>query len=51
MNEVSSWAVNAVKWAYGKDLVCGVGNNTFDPKSTATGEQLAIVMKNFQQMK
>lgn len=51
MDDVSSWAVTAVKWAYGKDLVCGIGNNKFDPKGPATGEQLAIVLKNFQQMK
>ena len=44
---VSSWAVEAVKWAAGSKLCNGKSNNVLDPTGTATRAEVAQMMMNF----
>ncbi len=44
---VSSWAVSAVKWAVGSNLIAGVGGSRLAPRNTATRAQVAQIMMSF----
>ena len=44
---VSSWAVDAVKWAVGSGLVNGVEGNALAPQGTSTRAQAATVLMRF----
>ncbi len=44
---VSSWAISAMQWAVGYNLISGVGNEKLAPKSSATRSQLAQIMMQF----
>ena len=44
---VSSWAVDAVKWAVGTGLVNGVEGNALAPQGTSTRAQAATVLMRF----
>lgn len=46
--DVSSYAVNAMKWAVGHKLMAGT-NKGLEPKSTATRAQVAVVLKAFNE--
>lgn len=43
---VSNFAKDAMNWAVANDIVHGVGNNTLDPKGTATRAQFANILLN-----
>ncbi len=44
---VSSWALNAMKWAAQKSIITGVTETTLSPASTATRAQLAAVLQRY----
>ena len=44
---VSSWAVDAVKWAVGSGLVNGVEGNALAPQGTSTRAQTAAILARF----
>lgn len=46
-NQVSSYAVEAMKWAVGVGLISGVGNNMLDPTGSATRAQVATILMRF----
>ena len=46
---VSSWAVDAVKWAVGSGLVNGVEGNALAPQGTSTRAQAAAVLMRLSQ--
>ena len=46
-NKIASWAKDAVYKCADAKLVNGVGNNKFDPKSSATRAQGATIFSNF----
>ena len=43
-NEVSDWALDAMKWANSVDLINGTGDSTLSPKQTATRAQVATIL-------
>ena len=43
----SDWAVNALVWAVDNGVMAGKGNNTLDPKGTATRAEVAQMFMNF----
>lgn len=46
---ISSWALEAVRWATGKGLLTGIGNNTLAPESSATRAQLASILMRYSE--
>lgn len=46
-DQISSWALNDVRWAVGEKILSGVGDDRMDPKGTASRAQVAQVFKNF----
>ena len=46
-DEISSWAVTAIKWAVAEGLISGTSETTVSPKSGATRAQAAVIFKNF----
>ena len=46
-DEVSAWALTAVKWANGASVVNGVSENALSPKTTATRAQAAAMFMRF----
>jgi len=46
-NQVSSYAADAVKWAYASQLVTGTGNSKFSPRSNTTRAQLATILMRY----
>ena len=47
-DEISSYAVDAMRWAVGNHLISGTGNG-LDPKGTATRGQIAVIMQAFDE--
>lgn len=47
--EVSSWALEAMEWAYGNQLVSGTSKlkSVLSPEGSATRAQVATILKNF----
>jgi len=45
--KVSSYAVQAMKWAVGSGLISGVSNNTLSPQGGATRAQAATILMRF----
>lgn len=43
----SNWAVEALKWACGKQLICGNDKNEILPKSFATRAEVAAILMRF----
>ena len=41
--DVASWAMDAVAFMSGKEIVNGVGNNKFDPQGNASIEQAMVI--------
>ena len=41
---VSSWAVDAVKWAAGEGIVTGKPNGSFDPQGAVTRQDMAVML-------
>ena len=46
-NEISGYALDALKWAVENSIVNGKGDNILDPKGSATRAQVAQMFKNF----
>ncbi len=46
-NDVSDWALDAIKWANGVTLVNGTSDATLCPKDTATRAQVATILMRF----
>lgn len=44
VNEVSDWALDAMKWANSVDLIKGIGDTMLSPKHTATRAQVATIL-------
>lgn len=44
---VANWAIHAMQWAVGSELISGVGNNLLDPRGYATRAQVAQIMMKF----
>ena len=49
-NTTSSWAMEAMKWAVGSDLLSGKGNGTLDPQGTATRAEMATILMRFMEL-
>ncbi len=48
-DQISSWAVSAMKWAYAEGIISGVGNGKLDPGGSATRAQAATMLMRFCQ--
>ena len=46
-DEISSYAVNPLKWANANELVTGKGNGILDPQGEATRAQVAAILHRF----
>ena len=46
-DQVSAWAVNAMKWAVKNGMMKGVGDNMLAPKATATRAEAAVIVAQF----
>ncbi|MBQ8808672.1 MAG: S-layer homology domain-containing protein, partial [Clostridia bacterium] len=46
-NEVSDWALDAIKWANKEELVNGTSETTLSPKATANRAQVAAILMRF----
>lgn len=47
---IHSWAKEGVDWAVNNGMISGVGNNTLDPRGTATRAQAAQIFYNLDYM-
>ena len=47
LGKLDSYAVDAVKWAYGKGIITGMNATTLDPNGSATRAQLASILMRF----
>ena len=47
IDDVSDWALNAIKWANKTQLVNGTSERTLSPKATATRAQVAAILMRF----
>ena len=47
LNKLDGYAVDAMKWAYGKGIVTGMNETTLDPNGNATRAQLASILMRF----
>lgn len=45
--QVSSWALDAMKWANGKSLITGTSTTTLSPDGSATRAQLATILMRY----
>ena len=45
------WYTNAVAWAAENGVVCGIGNNRFDPDGEITREQMATILFRYAEKK
>lgn len=45
--DISSYAVNALRWANAEGLVNGVNADTLNPKGNSTRAQLAVILMRF----
>jgi len=50
VNEISSYAATAMKWAVGGGLIKGETDTTLNPKSNTTRAQIATILMRFCQM-
>jgi hypothetical protein len=44
-NNISNWAIDAIKYIQGAEIIRGRDNNSFDPESTATRTEVAAVIQ------
>ena len=47
--EVSSWALDAVKWCVAEGLLSGTSADTLSPTGTATRAQASVILMRFAQ--
>lgn len=48
--EISGWALDAVKWAVGANLLSGKGEGNLDPKGNATRAEIASILTRLADM-
>lgn len=46
-----SWYAKAAAWANEKGIISGTGSNTFSPNSPLSREQLALILRNYANLK
>ena len=46
-NKISSWALSAVRWAKGEEIIHGRGDNAFVPKDNLTRAEAAQIIYNY----
>lgn len=46
-DKISTWAIDAVKWAVENKLISGTSATTVSPNGTATRSQVAVIIKSF----
>ena len=46
-NKISSWAMDAMKWAVSNKIMNGKGDKKLDPKGQATRAECAQMIKNY----
>ncbi|WP_211274527.1 S-layer homology domain-containing protein, partial [Paenibacillus oryzae] len=46
-DKISDWATESMKWAIGKGIISGKGNNRLDPSGTATRAEIATILMRF----
>ncbi len=44
-NRIATWAIDSVRFAYGNDIMKGIGNNLIGPLQNTTREQAIVLMK------
>ena len=47
INEIDSWALDAIKWANKKGLINGTSDKTLSPNQKATRAQLCTILMRF----
>lgn len=47
VSDVSAWAISAMQWACGKDIIKGTSPTTLAPQGTATRAQAATMLQRF----
>ena len=47
VSDVSAWAISAMQWACGKDIINGTSPTTLAPQGTATRAQAATMLQRF----
>lgn len=47
VSDVSAWAISAMQWACGKDIINGTSSTTLAPQGTATRAQAATMLQRF----
>lgn len=47
VSDVSAWAISAMQWACGKDIIIGTSPTTLAPQGTATRAQAATMLQRF----
>nr|WP_255807693.1 S-layer homology domain-containing protein [Cohnella mopanensis] len=46
-DKIYDWANGSMKWAVGKGLISGIGNEMLDPSGTATRAEIAAILMRF----
>ncbi len=46
-DEISGFALEALRWAVGNDIISGYGDGRLGPQGLATRAQMAQMLKNF----
>lgn len=46
-DEISDWAIDAVKWANKENIINGTSNSTLSPKNASTRAQVATILMRF----
>ncbi|MDD4781646.1 MAG: S-layer homology domain-containing protein [Tissierellia bacterium] len=46
-DKVSSWAVDAIKWAVGQGIITGKSNGNLDPSGSATRAEVAAMLQRY----
>lgn len=50
-NDISDYAVNAIKWALENDIISGESDTTLNPKGNATRAQMAAMIMRYKNIK
>lgn len=46
-DQISSWALDAMKWATGTELITGTSETTLSPSGSSTRSQLAVILMRY----
>lgn len=47
VSDVSAWAVSAMQWACGEDIIRGTSSTALEPRGSATRAQAAAMLQRF----